>query len=637
MQAKGKGKGKGKGKKKKRAAYEGSSDEDESSSDSSLSLGSENDDSASSDSVPDEFQPNDGFGQDLMGDDDDRKYLATLAELDREQILATRSEARETERQKWMVSTQLKKNKKKSASSRGGRKVTASRGSMKQQAALSDLKRAREKGKRKTKYRDDDDEEEDESSEGEMSAGSDEMDANKIKARAGKAHMGAYGGSGAARARRRAAEEEEEEEDPRADEDIEPDEVRGMVVSRNRLAHWAEEPFFDERVVGFYVKVSLGPDDNGVPVYRLGRIAQVGEATSKYPIDIKNAATSKLTRKTITVEVALHKRKFKLCYVSNSPVDVSDVGNWRSALFTANINLPKRRDLTKKLKDRKYCDNYVTTEADINKILEQKKKEGKLKVNLALHKSELLQQRQHFADEVMRTERALALATEKSGADADAVVTLEDELAKQREDLAAVDERLRVVEEKQREQREDILAKEAQITAWQKINNKNRTFNQSAKTIEESGGGVAATNKMDPFSRRPCRPMILFSTKQKQKQSVDGEDGEGKAEKDGGAGLQVDTGAAAEAYDPLKSPPAGTPRNMPTAQQALRDEHNITFDLDVGDLDKGKSEPSKAPLPGMRKAVPAHVVAAAAAAAPTESKGGKLSLRDWQRRRNLVE
>lgn len=50
----------------------------------------------------------DGYGSDLMGDEDDRAALMAMNELDREMILAERSEARDREREKRKTAQLLK-------------------------------------------------------------------------------------------------------------------------------------------------------------------------------------------------------------------------------------------------------------------------------------------------------------------------------------------------------------------------------------------------------------------------------------------------------------------------------------------------------------------------------------------------
>lgn len=50
----------------------------------------------------------DGYGSDLMGDEEDRAMLMAMNELDREMILAERSEARDREREKRRTAQLLK-------------------------------------------------------------------------------------------------------------------------------------------------------------------------------------------------------------------------------------------------------------------------------------------------------------------------------------------------------------------------------------------------------------------------------------------------------------------------------------------------------------------------------------------------
>ena len=55
-----------------------------------------------------ESEYDDGYGSDLMGDDDDRARLAAMTELDREMELADRAETREKELERRQTMRALK-------------------------------------------------------------------------------------------------------------------------------------------------------------------------------------------------------------------------------------------------------------------------------------------------------------------------------------------------------------------------------------------------------------------------------------------------------------------------------------------------------------------------------------------------
>ncbi|KAJ1946797.1 RNA polymerase-associated protein rtf1, partial [Linderina pennispora] len=121
----------------RRSDYSGSDSNMDVDSDSNLSV-------ADSRTGRDDEQPLDEWGPDLMGDQKDRKWLASLNEVERERILAERQEKRDLLEEQRELKMKLK------AGNRGLDDISKSRSTRSERyessrGAFSDLKRARER------------------------------------------------------------------------------------------------------------------------------------------------------------------------------------------------------------------------------------------------------------------------------------------------------------------------------------------------------------------------------------------------------------------------------------------------------------------------------------------------------------
>jgi len=88
--------------------------------------------------------------------------------------------------------------------------------------------------------------------------------------------------------------DESMDEEPDKDTDLtqaeappaELEDIKKVTIPRRRLARWCNEPFFKQAVVGSFVRLFLGEDDNGEKKYRVCQIDDLvkGEKTYNFPV-----------------------------------------------------------------------------------------------------------------------------------------------------------------------------------------------------------------------------------------------------------------------------------------------------------------------------------------------------------------
>lgn len=62
-----------------------------------------------------------------------------------------------------------------------------------------------------------------------------------------------------------------------------------VTLPRRRLARWCHEPFFDQAVIGCFVRIFIGEGDDGSKFYRLCRIVGVDKSKSEYKFPAANS------------------------------------------------------------------------------------------------------------------------------------------------------------------------------------------------------------------------------------------------------------------------------------------------------------------------------------------------------------
>lgn len=135
------------------------------------------------------------------------------------------------------------------------------------------------------------------------------------------------------------------------------EQLERIRLTRNRLESWIEEPFFEETVVGCFVRVSIG-QDSGEPIYRVAEVVGVTEGSLPYTLSGGKAQT----KKRLLLEIAGSRRAFHVTFVSNSDFGVDELRKYRRLL--EERLLPRRtvRQIEAKVAQLLRAKHYVYNE-----------------------------------------------------------------------------------------------------------------------------------------------------------------------------------------------------------------------------------------------------------------------------------
>ncbi|CAN7974900.1 unnamed protein product [Ixodes persulcatus] len=480
---------------------------------SSPAAGSGDEDEEGDDDAEDE-EFNDGYDENLMGDEEDQARLAQMTEKEREQELFNRIEKREVLKTRFEIEKKLrlaKRNEQKrkakkeegGASGKGGAEGGASASSRskerrrmveerkdkldKKAQAIKDLKAEREKKRKQLQEQLQKEEEERKKSAEEEEALA--QTSRKLKASDIYSDDDDDDGSdrdgdddhedrGDASDRRRSSssssssDEDEEEAKPKAAASKE--ELSRIRLSRHKLERWVHTPFFAKTVVGCFVRIGIG-SHNGRAVYRVAQITDVVETAKVYALGRSR------TNKGLRLKHGKQERVFRLEFVSNQDFTDSEFCKWKEVMNLEGVTFPTAEEVARKAKDVQEALNYQYKESDVETIVTEKQRFRRNPHNYAVRKTQLMKQKE-MAEQTGNHEEALKLSGE----------------------LEQLEERARELD-KQRT---------STISAISYINERNRLKN--IVEIERAILEEAKLNKEkadDPFTRRKCAPSLVTKTR----------------------------------------------------------------------------------------------------------------------------
>ncbi|KAI2466663.1 plus-3-domain-containing protein [Annulohypoxylon bovei var. microspora] len=339
-----------------------------------------------SDSDDDAFQSTNTNGK--VDDDDDNKYpvdgiyaseaekdeILAMPELEREQLLAKRQEQVDRQRQNTLLRQLLLKtreddsqpDKKRKASSadlddpqrKTSRQRTRVGGSKvgETSAGIESLRRARAEKSDRLRRREEDRERNKNSYSASRNSpdrdGDDDTD---------------DGYTGASRDRHSKSRSPEIKEIPFADlRDIE-----RIRLGRTRFAQVCFYPGFNEAITGCYVRVSLGPGPDSVPVYRMAIIKGFTQG-KPYAMSKSNGQTF-VTDQYIKAAHGKSERDWPFIICSDSSFTDAEFNRYKKVCQEEGVIFPKRPTLDAKIDDINALMNHTWTNTEVNAKIERER------------------------------------------------------------------------------------------------------------------------------------------------------------------------------------------------------------------------------------------------------------------------
>lgn len=424
-------------------------------------------------------------GSDLYKDEQDREELAQLSELHREMILSERAtkkddkKLQEVVRSKW--GSEKKSQPRKEAPAPISRGVRSSARSADRAAAkddaLNELRAKRLKQQDPVahqKMRD----------AGKGSSGSWSLSSAKKKP---------YAAAGLSSSSQSESESESHSEDDdsivgerMADSDDDRktksnvltfEDIKNITIRRSKLAKWFMEPFFEDMIVGCFVRVGIGKSRSG-PIYRLCMVRNVDATDTDRQYKLENKMTHKYLNCVWGNESSA--ARWQMAMVSDSSPLKEEFDQWVREVKRSGGRLPGKQDVKEKSEAIQKTNTFVYSAETVKQMLQEKKSVSARPLNIAAEKDRLRR---------------------------------EMDVAESKHDMAEVERvkvRLQQLEASRQAQEKDVKA-----IRLAKMNKRNRVENfKNASEMKPTNAGLKAGEAgYDPFSRRWTRSTNYYVSK----------------------------------------------------------------------------------------------------------------------------
>jgi len=323
------------------------------------------------------------------------------------------------------------------------------------------------------------------------------------------------------------------------------EDIKEITIRRSRLVKWLNEPFFEELIVGCFVRVGIGKSEN-IPVYRLCMVQKVdcGDPNKHYKVE------NKVTHKYLVCVWGSENsaKKIQVAVVSESAPLEKEFKHWIREVERTCSYMPSKVNITEKKEAIKRTNTYVYSAATVKQMLEEKKTAPSRPLNVAVEKDKL--------------KREFELAESKT-----------DEAWMER-----IQTKLAELEALRRARENDVKA-----IRLEEMNRKNRVENY--KNLSEHRNMMNANLKAgeegyDPFSRRWTRSRNYYN----EDQGKESKEEEGKEEKDDKVvGVEATEESLKEAANAGKLTDTIAPVDVETESNML---HDFELQISLAELEK---------------------------------------------------
>ncbi|KAL5722565.1 hypothetical protein ACHQM5_006074 [Ranunculus cassubicifolius] len=419
-------------------------------------------------------------GSDLYKGESDREELARMTELEREMILSERAQIRDDEKltEKWKQRSGKKKQDGKREPSE-----TPTKQAVNKEPQETPTSRVRSSARN-----------------AERGAAKDEI-LNELRAKRLKHSVALMAPKSSdssqsenqretqspIRKEKSVSEEEEDEDGSSQNEERQTlEDISEITIKRSQLAKWFREPFFEELIVGCFVRGKIGMKEN-VPCYKLCVVKNVDSTKSNSPYKLDNKSTNKY----LNVIWGRYEHKWEMSVISDSlPLEMEFI-EWEAAMKRDEVQMPTRKEIEEK---KAAIQNPSAT---AKQMLEKKS---------------------------LTSSRPLTIAAEK------ARLRTEMDVAESKKDMVEVERikaRLSELELARKTQEKDSKA-----LKLSEMNKRNRADNfKKASELKRVDASLKAGQEgYDPFSRRWTRSRNYYESKPEVEASeIDDKAGQGGA------------------------------------------------------------------------------------------------------------
>ncbi|MED6147254.1 Protein RTF1 [Stylosanthes scabra] len=164
------------------------------------------------------------------------------------------------------------------------------------------------------------------------------------------------------------------------------EDIKEITIPRSKLAKWFMEPFFEELIVGCFVRVGIGRSKSGA-IYRLCMVKNVDATDPDRQYKLENRSTHKYLNLVWGNEASA--ARWQMAMVSDSPPREEEFRQWLKEVERTGGRMPIKRDVLDKKQAIKKINTFVYSAATVKQMLQEKKSASSRPLNVAAEKDRL--------------------------------------------------------------------------------------------------------------------------------------------------------------------------------------------------------------------------------------------------------
>ncbi|CAL9237983.1 unnamed protein product [Arabidopsis halleri] len=379
------------------------------------------------------------------------------------------------------------------------------------------------------------------------------------------------------------------------------EDVKEITIRRSKLAKWLMEPFFEELIVGCFVRVGIGRSKSG-PIYRLCWVKNVDATDPDKTYKLENKTTHKYLNVVWGNETSA--ARWQMAMISDGHPLEEEYRQWIREVERTNGRMPTKQDISEKKEAIQRINSFVYSAETVKQMLQEKKSASVRPMNVAAEKDRLRK---------------------------------ELEIAQSKNDEAGVERIKTKIKQLDASRNKKGVDKKALKLAEMNKKNRAENFKNASEVKSISASLKAGEAGYDPFSRRWTRSSNYYNGKNKGKDGEENETAVAAAVEINGA----DAGAGVEATEAALEAAAEAGKlidtRAPIGQGAEHNQlHNFELSLSLTALQKygGPQGVQKAFM--ARKQVTEATVGCRVAENDGKRHGLTLTVSDYKRRRGLL-
>lgn len=164
------------------------------------------------------------------------------------------------------------------------------------------------------------------------------------------------------------------------------EDVKGITIRRSKLAKWFMEPFFEELIVGCFVRVGIGKSKSG-PIYRLCIVRNVDAADPDRQYKLEN----KMTHKYLNVVWGNENSaaRWQMAMISDSPPLKEEFEQLIREVERHGGRMPSKQEVLEKREAIEKTNSFVYSAETVKQMLQEKKSTIRRPLNVAAEKDRL--------------------------------------------------------------------------------------------------------------------------------------------------------------------------------------------------------------------------------------------------------